>query len=313
MERKIKVLMVNRPKSNWIGGDFIKLEKVSEALRKLDVEVDIYELETLGMEAWFGVDRYDIVHTWNFSMPWSKYAIWLGGKKKRKLVASMIYHDTEAFIPYDLQQIMLDHLDAAIYETETEIERVERHLIPKNSYILPNGLDSWWFEPTKEKVPLSEFVLTVGRIEPNKGQLEVAQACKELGMTYVCIGEASVPEYAQKCAAEGAIIYPGLSQEKLKAWYKACSVYVQASSTETWGMAVDEAGSQGAKLVVSTGFERKNIPGAVYCEHGKRQSITEAIQQAVSRKRDKRFQKQLQERSWDQYAEELTEIYKEIT
>lgn len=304
--------MVNRPEHQWVGGDFIKLKSVAVALRKLGLEVDILELEKLGMEHWFGVDKYDIVHTWNFSMIWSKYAIWLGGKKKRKLVASMVYHDTEFFIPYEHQQVMMDHMDACIYETESEVERVKRHLTPKNTFIVPNGIDAWWFQPTREKVPLKDFVLTVGRIEPNKGQLEVAQACKELGLTYVCIGGVAVPEYANSCLKEGAIIYPAMSQEELKPWYKACKVYVQASSTETWGMAVDEAGSQGAKLVVSTGFERKDIPDAVYCQHGDKQSITDSIRQAISQKGSKRFQLQLKERTWDKHAEEILGIYESI-
>jgi glycosyltransferase involved in cell wall biosynthesis len=304
--------MVNRPEKNWTGGDFIKLKKVTAELNKLGVRADILELEKLGMNEWYGVEEYDIVHTWNFSMPWSKYAVWLGGKKKKKVVASMIYHDTEVFIPYNFQQIMMDHMDACIYETESEIERVERHLVPKNSYILPNGLDSDWFKDSSEKVPLNDYVLTVGRIEPNKGQLEAALACKELGLAYVCIGEPAVAEYAKEVASAGAVIYPALSQEKLKPWYKDCSVYIQPSSTETWGMAVDEAAAQGAKVVVSTGFERKSIPGAVYCIHGNEESIAHSIRQALSQERDRTFQAQLKKRTWEKYAKELIKIYEEI-
>lgn len=304
--------MVNRPENQWIGGDFIKLKAVAEELRLLGVEVDIFEMETLGMNEWYGVESYDIVHTWNFSMLWSKYAIWLGGKKKKKLVSSMIYHDTDVFIDYKLQQVMMDHMDACIYETESEIERVKKHLTPKNSHIIPNGVDSWWFEPDEGNVPFEGYVLTVGRIEPNKGQLATAEACRELGLQYVCIGEITDQVYAEKCLAQGAMLYPAMTKEKLKRWYKNCAVYAQVSKSETWGMAVDEAGTQGARLVLSTGFERQDIPDAVYCDHDNTNLITQALQQALSQPRGERFKLQLKKRTWKKHAQEILKIYKEI-
>jgi glycosyltransferase involved in cell wall biosynthesis len=308
----MKVLHVNRPKNNWTGGDFIKLEKVTDELNKLGVQCDILELETLGMDEWYGVESYDIVHIWNFSMLWAKLATWLAVKKKKKVVFSMIYHDTDVFVPYNFQQIMMDHADACIYETETEIERVKKHLTPKNSYVIPNGIDPWWFEKEDTKVPFSQYVLTVGRIEPNKGQLEAAQACKDLGIPYICIGEPVFPEYTKDCLSYGAMIYPAMSQEKLKRWYSHATVYIQPSKSETWGMAVDEAGSQGVPVVISTTFERQNIPNVIKCTHKDVKSISKAIQQAISQKRSDRFKEELKKRTWKNHAEEVEKIYKQI-
>lgn len=307
----MRILFVNRPEARWVGGDFVKLRKVAEGLGKLGVEADVYEMEKLGLDQWFGVEQYDIVHTWNFSMPWSKYAVWLGGKKKKKLVASMIYHDTEAFVPYGLQQVMMDHMDACIYETESEVERVRRHLKPRNTFIVPNGVDSWWFEGEAKRAPIRDYVLTVGRIEPTKGQYEAAKACRKLGLRYVIIGGTTDPEYAAICAAEGALIYPPMPQERLRSWYAGCSAYVQPSSNETWGMAVDEAGTQGAPIVVSEGFERKDIP-ATYCRHGSVKSIAEAIGKAIEGGRNVGFQEQLRKRTWDSVAADYKEIYEKI-
>lgn len=305
----MKVLMVNRPSKDWVGGDAIKLEAITKELRLLGIEVDILELQTLGMDEWYGVENYDIVHTWNFSMLWSKYAVWLAVRKKKKIVSSMIYHDTDIYIPYNLQQVMMDSMDACIYETENEIERVKRHLKPINSFVIPNGVDSWWFEPDDTNVPLKDYVLTVGRIEPNKGQLATAQACRDLGLQYVCIGEVVDKEYANNCLAQGAILYPAKKREKLKAWYKNCKVYAQVSKSETWGMAVDEAGTQGVPIVVSTGFERQDIPDAVYCDYNSSDLIAKAIQSAT---KSKNFQAQLKKNTWKKHAKEIIKIYKQI-
>lgn len=300
--------MINRPKAIWVGGDYIKLEKVSEGLRKLGVEVDISEKPLITPAIL--MRQYDIVHTWNFSMEWSKFAIWAGVKWKKKVVATMIYHDTDKFISYPHQQIMLDNLDAAIYETHTEIERVKRNLTPKeNAYIVPNGVDTWWFEPTDVIPPVKGYVLTVGRIERSKGQLETAKACKELGIPYVCIGERTDNDYAIMCSMEGAMIYPSMTQEDLKPWYKHCKCYVQASFTETWGMAVDEAGTQGVPLVLSTGFERLDVLDAVYCKHEDTQSIKDAITTA---RPAINFQQALKKTTWEEVSKAYKEIYEKI-
>lgn len=306
----MKILLINRPKHVWTGGDYIKLEKVAEELVKLGVEVDISETPLISPAIL--MREYDIVHTWNFSMPWSKLAVWAGVKWGKKVVATMIYHDTEAYIPYNLQQVMMDHMNACIYETETEVDRVKRNLKPKNTYVVPNGVDSWWFKEDDTKVPFKDYVLTVGRIEPNKGQYEVAQACKELGLKYIMIGESVSDDYTTLCLAQGAIMYPAMDQGKLKRWYKNCIVYVQASANETWGMAVDEAGTQGVPIVISTGFERQDIPDVVLCKHGNKLSIIDAIQQAVSQKRNERFKLQLQKRNWKNCAEDYKKIYEQI-
>lgn len=312
MKKQIKVLFINRPKNLWVGGDTVKMEAVAEELRSLGVHVDIYEMEHLGMNEWYGVEDYDIVHTWNFSMLWSKYAIWLGGKKKKKLVCSMIYYNTEAFIPFPLQKIMMEHLDACIYETENEIERVKKNLEPRNTYVVPNGIDKWWFEESNGKVPVKDYVLTVGRIEPNKGQLEVAEACRDLGLTYICIGDIAIKEYADKCVASGAIIYPSQPKEKLKNWYRECLVYIQPSLSETWGMCVDEAASQAAKVIVSTGFERQNLNHAVYCEHKNVKSITESIEFMLKAKKNNKWRLELKKRTWNHVAKDYLKIYNEI-
>lgn len=304
--------MQNRPRGNWVGGDQIKLDKIMAELAKLGVQIEFND-QPLFTPALL-LQMYDIVHVWNFSMEWTKYQVWAASKHKRKLVCSMTYHETAQFIPYDNQQIMLNALDAAIYETQGEIERVKRHMTinPDKTYIIPNGIDEWWFKENKDKVPFKDYVLTVGRIEPSKGQLEASIACKKLGLPYVIIGEVFDENYFNQCLDNGAIVYPAMKQEELQKWYKNCKVYIQPSVAETWGMAVDEAGTQGVPIVISTGFERQEIPDVVLCIHADEVSIENAIREATSKPKSEAFKKQLKKRTWKKVAKEYLKIYETI-
>ena len=308
----MKVLMANRNPSSWIGGDAIKQQKVTEELIKLGIEVGTLNADEMTLDDWNEIGKWDIVHAWNFSMSWVKLPLYAAFKMGKKMVSTMIYHDTDRFVTYEMQQEFMNRMDACIYETESEVDRVRHHLKERNTFVVPNGVDAWWFEEDKGKVPFKRYVLTVGRIEPNKGQLETAEACRDLGITYVCIGSEVDREYTDQLLAQGAVIYPPMEQKKLKRWYKNCAVYVQASKNETWGMAVDEAGTQGVPIVISTGFERNDIPDVIYCDHGNPDSITHSILEGISQKRNEGFKLQLRKRSWAHVAKAYQKIYKEI-
>ena len=101
----MKVLFINRPENLWLGGDYIQMKRTAEELVKLGVEVDISE--TPAISPAIAMRKYDIVHTFNFSMDWSKVAVWIANLWKKKFVASMIYHEGEQFTSYKEQQIMI--------------------------------------------------------------------------------------------------------------------------------------------------------------------------------------------------------------
>lgn len=298
--------MQSRPKNLWIGGDMIQLEKTSEALRKLGVEVDFND-QPLFTPAILLSD-YDIVHTWNFSMPWTKYQIWAAARQGIPVVCSMIYHEGEQFIPYGHQQIMLDSLSKAIFLTSGEIDRVERHITLNRgiSEIIPNGIDDDWFIPETGK----EYVLTVGRLDGTKGQLITAMACKELGLKYICVGERQNEEYAKTVESFGAEILSPKDKEGLKPIYQKCSVYVLASDAEVMPLTVMEAGAMGKNIVLTKRCEWK-IP-AEYVDNTDLEEVKEAIRVSLKKSKNKEFVKMLKEMTWNKVAERLLVIYKEL-
>jgi glycosyltransferase involved in cell wall biosynthesis len=307
----LKILFINRPKNTWVGGDYVQMEATAEALRKIGCTVDISETP-LPMPAKRMFD-YDIVHIFNFSMPWAKLGVWASKTKGLETVCSMIYHEGETFIDYPAQQIMFDAIDKAIFLTEGEIKRVKRHLKvdDKKCVIIENGLDSFWFEPLETDDKISPYVLTVGRIEPFKGQLAVAQACQQLGLSYLCVGEIVDENYANQIEGAGGLLVGKMFGEELKKMYKACSVYVLASQAEVMPLTVMEAGSQKKNIVMSDHCEWK-IPCCEYVKHGDVAQIKEAIETSLKKTEAIELYNKVKTMTWDNVALKLIGVYESI-
>lgn len=304
--------MQNRPKGQWTGGDWVQMEHTMVELGKLGLDITVND-QPLFTPALL-LQTYDIVHTWNFSMEWTKYQIWAATRHGRKIVCSMIYHETEAFIPYEHQQIMLDACHACIFLSQGELERVKRHLTIDESkvHIIENGIDEWWFEPTKEKNFHGDYVLTVGRIETSKGHLEVAQACKELGIKHICVGEVVEPAYRDALKASGSVLLGVKTREELKPLYKHAKAFVLASMHEIFPLVIMEAGSQGTNVVLTSGSEWKDIPNVELCEFGNVQSVKETIEKSIVKPKNLKFKNKLKKMTWKDVALQVKEVYEKI-
>jgi len=308
----MKVLMQNRPKGQWIGGDQIQLEKTMIALEQAGVDVSFND-QPLFTPAILLSD-FDIVHLWNFSMLWTKYQLWAAKRQGRKIVCSMIYHPTEAFIPFEYQQIMADNLDAMIFLTEGEVERTKRFLdIPDDKiHIIPNGIDSYWLTTPKQKYHLKDYVLTVGRLDGSKGQLQVAMACKKLGLKYICAGERNDESYAKRVEAQGAILLGAVPHKDLIPLYDNAKLHVLASAAEIFPLCVMEAGARGINSVVTNTCEWKDIPNVTWCTYADKDSIEKAITHVLAVKKNKKFKTKLKDMTWDAVGKQVLEVYKQI-
>ena len=147
----MKVLFTNRPKNVWIGGDYVQMERTAEELIKIGVDVEIIESGLLRPA--IRIREFDIVHNFNFSMEWAVYSCWMANIHKKPWVSSMIYAETDQFVPYDKQQIMIDNCSAAVFLNQGEIDRARRRLSLKDEiiHIIPNGIDDFWFQQVNSK------------------------------------------------------------------------------------------------------------------------------------------------------------------
>lgn len=305
----MKILYQNREKNSWIGGDMIQLQRTMEEIEKLGHFVEFNDQPLIRPA--LRLREFDIVHTFNFQMLWTKYQIWAGHNAKKKVVCSMIFHDTDAFVSYEEQQIMADYLDALIFLTDGEAELAKKRLKidEKKIYIIPNGIEEFWFEKQDIDPTIEPFVLTVGRLDRTKGQLETAKACRKLGIRYVNIGEVIDGEYAKKCELFGMASLPPMEREKLVRFYSACSVFVLASNREVMPLTVMEAGAQAKPIVLTKNCEW-DIP-VFRCKNTK-ESIADNISLALAQKNNFIIRDIVKEMTWDKVALQIEKIYNDI-
>lgn len=302
-----KILFTNRPKDVWIGGDYIQMERTAEELEKLGVGVEIIESGLLRPA--LRIREFDIVHNFNFPMVWATYSCWMANLHRKPWVSTMIYTDTDRFVSYEKQQIMIDNCSAAIFANQGEVERAKKRLTIKDDiiHIIPNGIDDFWLRNIRPKNNnYGDYVLTVGRIENFKGQLAVARACKGLGFKYICVGETPDENYAKQVRAEGAIILPPMNKEELIKMYKYAKVMVLASKTEVMSLAVMEAMAQNCPIVLTdgSGWKPNNVS---FCKYNNVSSIKQAIKKEYGRKVDHR--EQIKQYRWEEVAKQLKQIY----
>lgn len=305
----MKILFTNRPKDVWIGGDYIQMERTAEELRKIGVEVEIIESGLLRPA--IRIREFDIVHNFNFSMEWATYSCWMANLHQKPWVSSMIYAETDQFVNYEKQQVMIDNCQAAIFLNQGEVDRAERQLKIKDEikHIIPNGIDDFWFKSVKEKNKYGDYVLTVGRIEPFKGQLAVAKACKRLGYKYICVGESLYEDYAKEVENAGGIILPPMDKNGLITMYKRAKVMVLASRAELMSLAVMEAMAQNCPIVLTDHSEWK--PDNVsLCKYDSVSSIKNAIKKEYGRKVNHR--KEMKKYRWEEVAKQLKEVYESL-
>jgi glycosyltransferase involved in cell wall biosynthesis len=304
----MRVLFQNRPKGSWIGGDMVQLEKIMEAVKKLGVDVEFNDQPVYSPALLYR--HFDIIHVFNFSMDWTKYQIMTASIHDKPVVASMIYHEAEEYVSYADQQKLLDYV-TPVFLSQSEIERVKRHLTLnyEKVHIIPNGIDKFWFKKvaTQETEP---YVLTVGRIEPSKGQYGAAEACKKMSLKYVMVGERKDENYAKACEAHGAIWMPPMKPKDLIKQYAACSVFCLPSKAEIFPLTVMEAGAQGKPIVLTDNCEWKQS-GATLCKWHDAESIEQAIRTAL-KSDGSRLKKNLRKMTWDDVGKQYLKLYEKI-
>ena len=292
----MRIAFINRPKGSWIGGDYVQMESTAEALRKLGVQVDIFETPTpIPVTT---LSSYDIIHLWNFTMPWSKIGVWVGKHLNKKIVCSMIYHETSNTTTEE-QQIMIDNINLGIFLCPGEVARAEKKIkINCKTAMIPNGISPWWLKPIKHK--RQNYVLTVGRIDGTKGQLEVARECKKLGYKYKMVGEAIDNHYLTRCTNYGAEYLGILKGDELKKVYAQCRVFVLKSNTEVMPLTVMEAGALNKPVVLNDKCLFK-FPG-----------ISDSIESAWEKSDNRELHDFVSKTTWDDVAKLIKEQYEQL-
>jgi len=193
---------------------------------------------------------------------------------------------------------------------------------------LPNGVEERFANATPDlfvkEYGLRDFVLYVGHVGPaRKNVFPMLKAAKALNVPTVLIGPVSETGYANQCMklvadSPNIKVIPGLAPDSplLESAYAACDTFILPSLYETPGLAALEAGLAGAKVCITRygGTQEYFADLAAYLEPASEESIRNAIEQTLARKKDSALRERIMKNYlWPRAGETLAQIYRSAT
>ena len=169
---------------------------------------------------------------------------------------------------------------------------------------------------------INDFILSIGRIEPRKNQLNLIRANRGTGRKLVFIGDVvtGYEKYYNECKEMGGkdvFFIQRMEHESsvLASAYAACSVFVLQGWFETPGLAALEAGLAGAKLVVTRGGSTNEYfkDFVEYLNPADVHSIRTGIDKALQKKKSPTLKTHIANNFlWHHAADENIKIYEEM-
>lgn len=231
---------------------------------------------------------------------------------------------------------ILDRADLILPNSEMEMVQLaemanfDLTALREKSRIVYNAADTELFEPVedastivKEDYGISDYVLQVGAIYPNKNQGSVLKAVDNLNVPLVLIGRAD-NKYGKdivRTAADkdGVLVIDELPHEELPKFYSAAQTHVLPSFRDSPGLVSLEAAMCGAEVVVSNSthcpVDEYFHDNAHVCDPYSTTSIRKTIVDAYSEPHnDKEFRDRLRTRfSWDKTAADTIKAYRTLS
>lgn len=186
--------------------------------------------------------------------------------------------------------------------------------------VIPNGMDKGFFETIESdvEIPLKDYLLTIGRIEPNKNQLSLIKAANRLGKNVIIVGEAGNghSDYEKQCRREAGknVLFWGKELDKsvLRKLYKNAALTVIQSYSEILPLVTFESLSQKTPVLCTNqcGFFPEKYNGVFYTSPDEK-SLEKNIQLALysncreSINRDGIF-------TWNDIAQQHIDIYRKL-
>lgn len=325
------------------GGGEILLEKLEERVKSKGVTVKRFD-------TWNDkIESFDILHVFGSvkeclplmdiaaskgvkivleSIFWSDFRRAFFETGPAIIKAEMIArHLTKILFPFfpSSRKKMFETADLIIPNSVNEARQIARlfNIPQKKMFVVPNGVDMTFSSSSKnvfvKKYNLENFVLTVGRIEPRKNQLNLIKAMNGIDKALVIIGEAvtGYEWYYEKCrkaAGENTHFLGKIDHDSdlLKSAYKAAGIFVLPGWFETPGLAALEAGISGSKLVATSGGSTKEyfLDKALYINPASSNDIRVKIRTALETEKTTDLQKLIIDNyTWDKVAEKTIEAY----
>ena len=170
-----------------------------------------------------------------------------------------------------------------------------REEIRKKTYIIPNGIDEFWFSHAPEgpktlgQGPVK--LIYAGRIDSNKNIPTTQKAMALLRAqgyetTLTVVGKVKEPKVLETIQQDAwTTCLPAMPKEKLVAAYRSTDIFVMPSLYESFGLVYAEAMSQGLPVIYSRGqgFDKQFPEGQVGFAVDSRspESVAEGIKKVI--------------------------------
>jgi len=209
---------------------------------------------------------FDIIHAHNYHAFPALFASL--AKDDRKFIFTPHYHGVGSTTFRNLLNKFYKFLGYEIFKRadkticvsnyEKEIVRRDFGISEEDIVVIPNGINVQEIKKAKPFEFDSALILYIGRLEKYKNIHFVIEAMKYLPEDfYFYIGgkgsyERNLKNLICKLGLEGRVRFLGyISDEEKYRWMKTCSLFVNLSSVEAFGMTVLEALAAGKPVIVS--------------------------------------------------------------
>jgi glycosyltransferase involved in cell wall biosynthesis len=223
------------------------------------------------------------------------------------------------------QRDLIQMASVLLPNSESEMARIRSDFpesVEARSVVVPNAVDPTLFN-TDISPAAPEFkdcILSVGRIERRKCQLQLVRALKGTGLRLVLVGKPGPNQMAYfeqiKREMDGTVtLIDHVDQSSLRQYYAACKVHALVSWMETTGLSSLEAAAMGANIVITDKGDTRDYFGdlAYYCSPDSVASIREALLRAHSAPRSHVLQeKVLNNYTWTHTAQATFAVYRDV-
>lgn len=330
----MKVAMVTRDFPPRASGISTYTSELVRHLRELGIEVDTFvggsDVGTVALTIQKTFSGYDLVHVQ--SAPYGFFV------RRRPLVVTV--HETvlaelrfytkaqvlKSIPAIFLERATLRRADAIVAVSEAaKSEVVDGHGVPAHRIrVVPNGVEP--VAPPRPKHPRGGplKVLVVSRLEPRKNvgdALEALSALAPGAYTLDVAGGGSERDRLEaraKALGLNVSFHGVVSGDALKALYAGADIFISASRSEGFGLALLEAASAGCALAASDiPAHRRLLEGSGSAELFKSvEGLTSIMQRLVASREEVRFMGEkgrvfASKYTWEESAKSMMNVYEE--
>lgn len=301
------------------GGGEVQLLNSKRALEDIGYSVSLFD-------QWKPPTDFSILHQFSIETG-TEHVVRSYKELGKKVAVSTILWDkipTEDPHYYRIKSIF-QMADLLLTNSDMESRRLSDHFnIPSKKFLKTrNAVSLEYFSQGqadyfRNEFQISEkFILTVANIDRRKNTKRLVEACAKLEIPLISIGHIKDTQYFNefKGANHFRHLGPIFDVELLKSAYSACEAFVLPSLCETPGIAALEAGSQGARLVLTQEGSAREYFGslATYVDPNDVQSICEGVVEGLASETQSLVKDHVRLNfSWDQAGRDIAVAYEQL-